>query len=321
MPVDWATFIASVVASVAGSGLLAWWLDRQRFRHQQAMDVWDRIQQGYEREIEALDKAGEGQKANQKRLEYANQLSAWRDQQKLNAVAPRQVRSEGGTSLTEGEVQELRRLLEASGNLNPGALSAEDHFLRGNSHYFSGQYEEALANYNRSLQLRPDHLHTITNRGQTLLHLGRRREALADANRALELRPDDPVTLTNRGVALGSLMRYEEALADFNRALVLRPDDPQILTNLGGALHILSRHDEALAVYNRALVLRPDDPNTLYNVACLFALTERYPEALDWLARAITADAKYRSMAVEDPDFAPLRDHPQLGPQFRQLVG
>jgi tetratricopeptide (TPR) repeat protein len=314
-----------VATSLVGGGLiigvLTWRLELWRFRHQRTMDVWGQIQQTWDKRIDLLEKAGRRQEADQRRLEYEEQQAAWRAKQQLNAVAPRQVQPKGETSLTEGELAELRRLLAASHGLNPGALSASDHFLRGNSYYETGQYPEALADFNRALELRPDHPNTLNNRGSALARLGRYDEALADYSRALELRPNHPDTLNNRGSALWNLGRYDEALADCNRALELRPDHPGTLNNRGATLARLGRYDEALADYNRALELRPDYSSALYNKACLFSLTQRYPEALDWLARAIAGDAKYPSMAAQDEDFVSLRDHPQFGPRFRQLIG
>ena len=182
------------------------------------------------------------------------------------------------------------------------------------------RYEEALADFNRSLDLRPDDPDTLSNRGATLSCLERYEEALADFNLSLDLRPDDPGTLNNRSVALDHLERYEEALAASNRSLNLRPDDPGALSNRGLALQHLERYEEAQADYNHSLELCPDHPNTQYNVACLFSLTGRYEESLHWLNRSIIGDSKLKEIATEDEDFAPLRDHPEFGPQFHQLV-
>ena len=143
---------------------------------------------------------------------------------------------------------------------------------------------------------------------------------LADFNRSLGLRPDDPDTLNSRGITLDHLERCEEALADFNRVLELRPDYPDTLSNRGATMAHLERYDEALADHNRSLVLRPDAPNTQYNIACLFSLTGRYEEAMRWLDRSIIGDSKYRQLATEDEDLASLRDLPEFGPQFHQLV-
>ena len=181
--------------------------------------------------------------------------------------------------------------------------------------------KKALADFNRSLQLRPDHPDTLTNRGAALYYLKRHKQALVDFNRSLELRPDDPATLYNRGTTLNKLERYEQALADFNRSLELRPDDPDTLGNRAIALSHVNRYEEALADCNRALQLRPDHANNLYNRACVLSLMGRYEEGLGDLRKAIAGDAENRRTAWEDEDFEGLRNDPQWGPKFWEIVG
>ena len=51
------------------------------------------------------------------------------------------------------------------------------------------------------------------------------------------------------------------------------------------------------------------------------SLTQRWREALDDLAGAIKIDAKYRGMARQDEDFERLRNDPEWGPKFWEIVG
>ncbi len=92
-------------------------------------------------------------------------------------------------------------------------------FLRGNYYYNQGKYNEALANYNW----------------------------------VLELKPDDPDTLHNRGITYIRLKRYEEALADYNHLLELRPDDPDALYNLACLFSLWEKTDDALAYLEKAI--------------------------------------------------------------------
>ncbi len=141
-------------------------------------------------------------------------------------------------------------------------------------------------------------------------------EALADYNRALELRPDYPEALNNRGNTFDELERYDEALADYNRAIELRPDDPVKLKNRGTSYTKMERYDEALADFNKALELKPDYAGALYNLACLFSLTDRPDEAISHLEKAIGMGEKYRQDATKDSDFDNIRDDPR----FRKLI-
>ncbi len=59
--------------------------------------------------------------------------------------------------------------------------------------------------------------------GVTLRKLGRCEEAIASYNRAIEIDPTDATTHCNMGVALRKLGRCEEAIASYNRALEIDP--------------------------------------------------------------------------------------------------
>jgi Flp pilus assembly protein TadD len=59
--------------------------------------------------------------------------------------------------------------------------------------------------------------------GVALDNLGRSEEAIASYNRALEIDPKKASAHCNIGVALGNLGRCEEAIASYNRALEIDP--------------------------------------------------------------------------------------------------
>ena len=270
------------------------------------------------------------------------------EEAKLDTISLREEKKEIPAELTE-RITKLEETLKDLAGLG-FTTDARTAFLRGNFYYNQGKYNEVLAAYNwslelrpddpatlnnrghiydklerynealpdfnRSLELRPDNPDFLYNRGTIYLKLERYDEALPDFNRSLELRPDDPKTLHNRGMAYAELERYDEALADFNRSLELRPDDPATLKNRGGAYAHLERYDEALADFNRSLKLRPDDPNTFFDLACLFSLMGRTDESLANLEKAIRLDKKNQEKAKTDKDFDNIRDDPR----FKKLI-
>jgi len=91
------------------------------------------------------------------------------------------------------------------------------------------------------------------NQGLLFSEEGRHEEALASYNRAIELKPDYAEAWSNRGVALGDLRRHEEALASYERAIELKPDYAEAWSNRGITLNDLQRHEDALASYDRAI--------------------------------------------------------------------
>jgi Flp pilus assembly protein TadD len=49
-------------------------------------------------------------------------------------------------------------------------------------------------------------------------------EAIASYDKALEIKPDFHEAWNNRGIALGNLGRWEEAIASLDKALEIKPD-------------------------------------------------------------------------------------------------
>ena len=232
------------------------------------------------------------------------------EEAKLNTVALRDEKIEVPPELSQ-KIAELEERLDGMVKLG-FTTDARTAFLRGNYYYNQGRYQEALAAYTWSLELKADDAATLCNRGTTYGELGRHEEALADYNRSLELKPDDADTLCNRGTTYYKLGSYKEALADYSRSLEIRPHDPTTLYNRGTTYTKLRRYGEALADYNRSLEIRLDQPSTLYNVACLLSLWGKTDDALAYLEKAIEKDGKYRQMARTDKDLDNIRDDIRL---------
>jgi Flp pilus assembly protein TadD len=104
-----------------------------------------------------------------------------------------------------------------------GAL-AQNEKCKGDDAFRSGEFDEAVASYARSLALEED-AKTLSNRAAALLKLARFQEAEADASRALALEPDNAKALSRRAVARRRLLRFAEAVQDLRRACELRPED------------------------------------------------------------------------------------------------
>ncbi len=162
-------------------------------------------------------------------------------------------------------------------------IKPDDHkawYNRGLSLFNLGRYEEAIASYDKALEVKPDYHEAWTNRGNSLANLGRYEEALASSDKALEIKPDFHEAWTNRGNSLDNLGRYEEALASSDQALEIKPDSHEAWYNRGVSLGNLGRYEEALASYDKALEIKPDSHEAWYNRGVSLGNLGRYEEAL-----------------------------------------
>lgn len=102
-------------------------------------------------------------------------------------------------------------------------LPGDYHVRKGNYRLEDGQYEEALAEFDRALAINPEHPAAHLGTALTYVQMGRLPEAVERLDRLLELDPDNATALANRGIAQDRLGLHERALHDYRAALALDP--------------------------------------------------------------------------------------------------
>jgi tetratricopeptide (TPR) repeat protein len=135
---------------------------------------------------------------------------------------------------------------------------AEAYNNRGVALQQMKQYEGALANYDRAIDLKPDYLDAHINRANTLQALQRYARALPSYDRAIALNPSNATVHNSRGFLLQEMRQYSEALTSYDRAIALKPDYAVAYNNRGVCLRAMNRNADALANYDKAVALRPD---------------------------------------------------------------
>ena len=156
-----------------------------------------------------------------------------------------------------------------------------------------GKLTEAIEQYERALQLKPDEAEAYTNLGGVLARQGKLTEAVQNCERALQLEPDYAEAYYNLAVALAAQGKLPEAIKDYQRALQLKPDYPEACNNLGVALSEQGKLPEAIKNYERALQLKPDYPEAYYNLAVALSEQGKLPEAIKDYERALQLKPDY----------------------------
>ena len=134
-----------------------------------------------------------------------------------------------------------------------------------------GQPEAALAHLQKSVEIQPNQPSLHSSLGVALLQLGRLDEAVTHLQKALEFQPDSVNARANLGLAFLQMGRLDEAVTHLQRALEIDPNHADAHYNLGNTFLQMGRIQEALAHYKTALEINPDDIDVLNNMAWVLA--------------------------------------------------
>lgn len=122
-----------------------------------------------------------------------------------------------------------------------------------------------------------------SNRGNSRVSQLKLDEAIADFNRAIELAPDAPDPYLNRGAALEGKGQYRAAIEDYNRVLAIDPGDAMAYNNRGNAQAGLGDWGAALVDYRKASELAPNFAFARANQALILYQTGKSQESLTLL--------------------------------------
>jgi putative GTP pyrophosphokinase len=123
--------------------------------------------------------------------------------------------------------------------------------------HINNNLEKALELYTQLLYISPNH-YIYNHRGLVNFSLSQYETALDDFNKAIELESGDTRVYTNRGLTYRMLKNYERALKDFNKSIELNPLWPDTFYGRSLTYYDLGNINAALEDCDRAIALKPD---------------------------------------------------------------
>jgi len=108
------------------------------------------------------------------------------------------------------------------------AADAEALFYKGEALMNQGQATDAVACFDKALEINPQSAYTWYSRGVALGQLDRPQDEIASYDQALKINPKFPEAWYNKAITLGNARRFREALVCFEKAKELDyPDADQ----------------------------------------------------------------------------------------------
>jgi eukaryotic-like serine/threonine-protein kinase len=168
---------------------------------------------------------------------------------------------------------------------------AEGHTCLGNVYFSTGHYEEAVQQFQRSLDL--DHTSDETLRwlAAALQKQGKTPGAEQAYRRAISLRPNYWRVYSAFGTFYFNQGRYADAAGMFQQAIKRAPLNFRDYSNLGATYLYLGQYQAGVENLKQAINLRPTFESYGNLGACYFYM-RRYQESADSLQEALKIDAK-----------------------------
>jgi len=160
---------------------------------------------------------------------------------------------------------------------------AEAYYNRGVAYAKLNQYEQAIKDYDKAIELNPNYAEAYNNRGNAYAKLNEHERAIEDFNKAVELNPNLAEAYGNRGIVYSEIQRYEESARDLKKA---------------GILFLHSRREEdAVKAFSICFKLRDkiENDDIVYCGLALFLITLD-PDVIIALRKMKTQDEMLRKL-------------------------
>jgi Flp pilus assembly protein TadD/peroxiredoxin len=161
--------------------------------------------------------------------------------------------------------------------------SAEALYGLGSVYLQQQKAAEARASFEQALKLQPGYPATVPNAWNNLGILaareGHTNEAVRNFQRALQMDPDHVIALQNLGNAYRQDKDWENAKSTLQRAIELSPENAEANYSLGMVFAQLGDTEHAYEYLQHALAARPEYPEALNNLGILYIRTQRPDQA------------------------------------------
>ncbi len=168
------------------------------------------------------------------------------------------------------------------------------HYNFGEALSARGRIDEAVAEYRRAIDEKPDYPEACYNLGVLLVERGEIDEAVRQYRAALRAAPDLSEAHCNLGAILADRGFYDEAIEHYRAALKIMPDFAEVHNNLGNVELRLGRVAEAVSHYEEALRVMPDYADAHGNLGVALLGCGRFDAAIVHFRQRVGPSARQR---------------------------
>ncbi|MDE2740002.1 MAG: tetratricopeptide repeat protein [Gemmatimonadota bacterium] len=170
---------------------------------------------------------------------------------------------------------------------------AEEYISRGVEAGQRGQYSDAIENFTKAIELKPDYAKAYYARGLTYSSQGEHEQAIQDATKTIELKPDDAEAYYTRGLIYNNQGELEQAIQDFSKTIELKPDDAEVYTIRSSIYSSQGEHEQAIQDATKAIELKPDHADAYVMRGLAYGIQGEHEQVIEDATKAIELKPDY----------------------------
>jgi len=182
-----------------------------------------------------------------------------------------------------------------------------------------GRHEEAIAAMKKSQELDPLSLIISVAIGWAFYHARQYDRAIAQLHRTIELDANYPVTYWILGLVLRKLGRYESAIAEGQKGLRLSGGSPLMSAALAQTLTTAGRKEQAIQILNELSKLSERNYVAPYFLAGIYVGLGDGDRAMEYLEKAFEEHSHWLIYLHIDPSMDSLRLYPRFQDLLRRI--
>jgi len=152
--------------------------------------------------------------------------------------------------------------------------------LLGHAYRANGDLDQAISSYGEAISRAENNPNLYLFRGDARREKGDLPLAVADYDEAIALDPQEAEFLNARGIAAAASGDFELAVDAYSLAIELQPDLAVAYSNRGDAHRLLDDIGQAIADYGNAIANGPDDPVSVYKRGNAYRTERNFDAAL-----------------------------------------
>jgi tetratricopeptide (TPR) repeat protein len=145
--------------------------------------------------------------------------------------------------------------------IETGNLDIKDRAIaydsRGVAYWRKGDYDQAIVNYNKAIEIDPQFARAYMRRGAAYAGKGDYDPSFADSSKAIEIDPKNFKAYSNRSLVQARRGNYDQAVADASKAIEIDPKYPNPYGVRGYAYEGKGNYDLAIADYAKFIEIEP----------------------------------------------------------------